>query len=167
MKFTVTRQVQFGGNDCVEISRGGLDYANPDMLVPKYKGEGETYDNPVEAVEIAIEIAKKWQEECPDRCILIDHGATGGMTMPFDGCELAVETFEALRCWAKILFDKAPKCEQCGEVLPEMFYTNYETGENYCSSYCAELAADYQINIELDALEAHDQISAEAKEGGA
>ena len=51
MPYTVTRQDQWMGELMVEISEGGFDYTNPDMLSGRWEGEGETFIDPREAVE--------------------------------------------------------------------------------------------------------------------
>ncbi len=62
--YTITRQIQWpDGTSIVEISEGELDYTNPDALVEKYPGEFETFDNPIEAVNTAIEICKSWRND--------------------------------------------------------------------------------------------------------
>lgn len=140
MVWTVSRQQQWAtGDNVVEISEGGIDYANADMLVEHYPGEGKEYLDPREAVEAAVEIALNWQQDDPGDTILIGYGYTGGMSMPFEGEETTIETFAALREWAQELFDKAKKCDQCSEVLPDppRWYI-YELDESYCSEYCAE-----------------------------
>lgn len=96
MAFTVTRQIQHpDGTHIVEISEGGLDYANPDMLVAQYLDEGVTFDDPREAVETAIQIRDSWQRDSPDMDISIGRGCTMGMTLPFDPSDV-----EELRKWA-------------------------------------------------------------------
>jgi hypothetical protein len=101
MPYTVTRQVQWpDGNAVVEISSGGLDYANPDALSAKYPGEFETYDDPVDAVEAAIEICRAWRKD-GKKSAMVGYGATGGMTMPFDPC-----TFKEAREWARKRHEK-------------------------------------------------------------
>ena len=82
--WTITRQLQWpDGKKVVEISYGGLDYCNPDALCQKYDGEFQTYDDPVECVDVALEILKAWQEDSEDK-IFIGLGNTGGFTMPFE-----------------------------------------------------------------------------------
>jgi len=44
------------GNLMVEISEGGFDCVNPDMLPQKYSNEGETFDNPIDAVSAALQM---------------------------------------------------------------------------------------------------------------
>ena len=137
--WTVTRQRQWpDGKLVVEISSGNINYTNPGALVAKYRGEMEEYTDPREAVAAAIGIANAWQADCPKETILIDHGATGGMTMPFDGQPLTEETFKDLRDWAEETWLKLDKCDQCGEILGDERYG--EEGEyNCCSTYCAEV----------------------------
>ena len=137
---TVTRQVNtYDGTWVVEISDGGIDYCNPGALSPKYPGEFVEYDNPIEAVEAAISIAKAWQKDCPDKKILIDTGATGGCVMFFDGQEQNEKTFAALRKWAEGLLDAMPRCAQCGETIfgHPITLTDYEDLK-FCDEQCAE-----------------------------
>jgi len=96
LPYTITRQVQWPeGRPVVEISSGGIDYTNPDALSQKYAGEFQTYDDPVEAVETAIEICRAWRKD-GERTARLGIGATGGMTMPFDTC-----TFKEATEWAR------------------------------------------------------------------
>ncbi|MDO8490838.1 MAG: hypothetical protein Q7T04_02340 [Dehalococcoidia bacterium] len=56
--------------------------------------------------------------------------------MPFD-----TGTFKALLAWADKIFEKLPKCDRCGDLLPEHYYTVQELyGDKFCSEYCAERA---------------------------
>jgi hypothetical protein len=138
--YFVSRQKYWGvePENChtVEIASGGQDYANPDMLVPKFVGEGIEYVNPVEAVESALTIAEQWKKILPaDTVINVAHGFTGGGTLPFEG-----KTPEQLRVWAKQALEKLPKCIQCGEILGKEKYhltDDPELGE-FCSEFCAE-----------------------------
>jgi len=135
MPYTVSRQIQWPeGKQVVEISSGGLDYTNPDALVGKYPGEFETYDDPREAVQVAIAICRAWRKD-GGKGARIAHGATGGMTMPFDPC-----TFPAAITWAMKRYECLPKCARCGGVLHEnSIYTMEELGDDkFCSEYCAE-----------------------------
>lgn len=151
MAWTVTRQLQWPeGDHVVEISYGGLEYINPDMLMEKYAGEGETYDDPRDAVEAAIEIAQEWQQDTPNKSILIGYGSTGGMTLPLEGEELSEDTFTELRRWAAEAYEKLSKCSQCGEILPAKNnrWKNWELlwGEEFCSEYCIEQAVEAVLN---------------------
>ena len=151
MKWFVSRQCYWGVSEdeqnVVEIAQGGLDYANPDMLVGKYDGEGETYTDPVEAVEASLKIAEQWHKDSPDLTINVAHGCTGGMTMPFEADEQ-----EKLKKWAKETLETLPKCDRCGAVLPEEPYTIafLNADEKFCSEYCAEeRASEYSHEEEI------------------
>jgi hypothetical protein len=140
MKFFVSRQIYWGvepeDSHTVEIAQGGRDYANPDMLVPKYAGEGEEYTDPIKAVEAALEIAEQWRKACPDKTINIAHGCTGGNTLPFEGDEVA-----RLKAWAQKLHESLPRCAKCGEILDEKeTYTLLDDPfeDKFCSEHCAE-----------------------------
>jgi len=145
MPYTVTRQHQWPSGDyVVEVSAGGLDYSNPDALVAKFAHLGEfvTFTSPVQAVEAAIAICEAWRADgCPDA--QIGHGATGGMTMPFDPC-----TYEEARAWAAKREATLPRCDRCGELLPDKgHYTVRELDEQrFCREFCAEEAAYDQFS---------------------
>lgn len=147
-KWFVSRQFYWGADpdeaNVVEIASGGCDYANPDMLVEKYAGEGKTYTDPREAVNIAIDIAKQWKADKPDLKIGIAHGFTGGCTMPFEPQET-----EELKAWALKAYEALPKCTQCGELLPEKHYTLPEDPDvKFCREYCAEKYAEENFHTE-------------------
>lgn len=136
--YTVTRQRQWpDGIPMMEISAGGIDYTNPDALAAKYRGEFETFDDPREAAEVAISICKVWRRD-GEKEACVGHGATGGMTMPFDPT-----TFTEARQWAKRRYEALPKCDRCGGLLPEHPYRLFEQDfedERYCREFCAEEA---------------------------
>lgn len=139
--WSVSRQHQWStGNYVVEISAGGIDYMNPDALCQKYPGELKEYHNPEDAVETAIKIAEAWQKDAPEQMILIDHGGTGGYTMPFDGMELNEDTYKILREWAAEQLEKLPKCDGCGELIegPAYILNDYGDEWKFCREYCAE-----------------------------
>lgn len=72
--YIVTRQAYWpDGQLVVEIARGGIDYCNPDALVPKYPGEFQEFKNPKEAVQVALKILELWKTDY-----------TCGMTIPFE-----------------------------------------------------------------------------------
>ena len=137
MPYTVTRQIQWPeGTPMVEVSAGGIDYTNPDALVVMYPGEFEAYDDPREVATTAIEICRAWCRD-GERRAKVSHGATGGMTMPFDSC-----TYDELRSWAERAYQELRKCDRCGDVLPQRHYVHPEVDdEAFCSEYCAEEAA--------------------------
>ena len=133
MPFTVTRQRQWPeGTPVVEVSAGGIDYTNPDALVQRYAGEFETFDDPRKAVAVAIAICKSWRKD-GERRARIGHGATGGMTMPFDPC-----TFAQAMAWAERKYAELPLCDRCGAVLGDTTYSNGDLDLKFCSEYCAE-----------------------------
>lgn len=133
MPYTVTRQCQWPeGTPVVEVSAGGIDYTNPDTLVEKYQGEFETYDDPREAVKVAIAICQAWRKDGQKRA-KVGIGATLGMTMPFETC-----SYDAARKWAEKKHQELPKCDWCGELLPEHSYHLPDNDGCFCSEYCAE-----------------------------
>lgn len=156
MLYFASRQHYFySGLLIVEIAAGGLDYSGADMLVAKYPrlGEGEEYIDPRKAVEAAIAIARAWRKDEPGKRIVIGHGHTMGMGMEFEGC-----SFKAAQKWAEETYEKAPKCDQCGELLPDEkhCYTD-EFGEvKLCSERCSEKWQEEQekANAELEREEA-------------
>lgn len=94
MKYFVSRQMYWPfGDKVIEIAEGGVDYANPDMLVVGFPelGEGVEYDDPREALEAAFRIRDAWPGS------RIEVGCTHGYTMPFE----EHPSDEELREWAK------------------------------------------------------------------
>ncbi|MDP2953439.1 MAG: hypothetical protein Q8O76_09010, partial [Chloroflexota bacterium] len=128
MPYTVTRQRQWpDGTPVVEVSAGGLDYTNPDALVAKYPGEFQTYDDPREAVNVAIAICEAWRKDGEPEA-QVGYGATGGMTMPFDACP-----YEEARAWAQERYEALPKCDRCRNMLPSCHYPVPELDdEKFC-----------------------------------
>lgn len=134
-KWFVSRQCYWGVEDpnVVEIAGGGLDYANPDMLVEKYPGEGEEYTDPRKAAEVALAIAAAWKKDNPDMTIGVAHGNTGGYTMPFEpGGE------KELKAWAEKQYESLPRCEQCGGLMGDEEYFDSFDEPTLCSERCAE-----------------------------
>jgi hypothetical protein len=152
IQWTVTRQCQWAtGDNVVEISVGGLDYANPDALCQKYPGEFKTFVGMVPAVEAAIKIAEAWKADKPKGKIKIASGGTGGYTMPFEGMTACKTNYKLLRKEAAEHDAALPKCECCGEMLPDSkhcFGHEFSDGYPFCSEYCAE--KDYEHCIEQD-----------------
>lgn len=146
--YFVSRQCYWGVDpeeqNVVEIASGGHDYANPDMLVPKYTGEGQDYLDPVEAVEAALRIAEEWKFDSPKLSIGIAHGFTGGNTMPFEPDEV-----EQLKDWAKKAQEELPRCDRCGAVRKETFTLVHDPDRGqFCSDYCAEMTMDEDAQLE-------------------
>jgi len=134
-KWVVTRQCYYGAEYpyTVEIAFGGLDYANPDMYCTKYPGEGDEYTDPREAAQTALEIAKQWQTDEPDKDIGVAYGSTGGYTLPFEKCEEA-----KLLAWAEKRWEDLPKCQRCGEVMGEEGWMDAYGEITMCSEYCSD-----------------------------
>lgn len=62
MAYFVYRTHQWEGDYLVVIG-DSLDTADPGMYRPRYKGEGESYSDPREAVEAAIRIRDAWRAD--------------------------------------------------------------------------------------------------------
>ncbi len=141
--YCVTRQIQWpDGDKCVEISIGDEDYVNPDSIV----GHWGCHALAIEAVEDAINVATKWQEDSEEP-VWIGKGHTMGCTMPFDLEPLNEETFASLREWAKKRDDELPKCDYCGTPIVDEHWTHsFASDSRFCSEYCAD--KDYSESCE-------------------
>jgi len=120
----------------VEISTGGRDYVNPDMLGEVYDDEGREFFDPREAVRTALKIRDAWKRDEPDTEIGIGYGCTCGMTMPFDP-----STDEELTAWANKEYEDMPACGWCKSKLfdPDNVVKHIDyPDERFCSDYCAE-----------------------------
>ncbi len=155
--FTVTRQCRWpDGENIVEVTQGGIDWSGLDALVKKYPGEFEEFEGMTAAVETAIEIAKQWQKDCPNKVINIACGNTHGMGLFLEEQEVSDEVCKEMLAEAKAFDDKLPKCVQCGETIfsEEKWYpTDEMDNEHYqcCSEHCAEELSysEHKANIEL------------------
>lgn len=159
-KWFVSRQGYWGVDPddmhVVEIAEGGIDYANPDMIVQKYPGEGQEYTDPREAVTAAIAIAEAWAKDQPDLKINIGEGYTMGMTMPFEG-----QPKEDLIAWAEDRWTKLAKCPTCGEIMEgaEEYYRSGvwtsgdffpdDDSEKFCSEICAEKGSQFECQGDM------------------
>lgn len=150
MKFFVSRQVEFPDGDMVvEIAQGGSDYANADMLSPMWAslGEGKEFTDPRAAVEAAINVRDMWKSvrDSVEREgeIHISFGCTMGFTLP-----LTRMSDDELKSKADTLFDKLPKCAQCGDLLGKETFTHDFAipGESFCREYCAETNYNNEVN---------------------
>ena len=175
--YYVSRQHYYYSGDCaVEIAAGGLDYSGCDMLVSKYRGEGEEYSDPREAVKSAVEILKLWQADNPDDVIGIAYGHNLDMiepeAIPSDGFadggeeytpeELQImydtqleEVIQSARIWAEKEYQSLLKCDRCGEVIenPQHYYYLEEydyLGEKFCSDSCADSAYEFYQRQEAE-----------------
>lgn len=147
-KWFVSRQdywgVCEGDGTIVEVVSGGVDFANPDMLGVKWPhlGEGKEFNDPREAVSAAIAICEEWKKTDPNA-----HVAMGG-TLGFT-CYMEWEEYDVLRLKAEELWEKLPKCAECGGILGKKTYTHdLSDGAEFCRTYCAE--EDYRKCIEGD-----------------
>lgn len=138
----------------VEVAVGGQDYANPNMIAERWSrlGEGNEFEDPREAIEAAIQIRNEWKKNPPlgdedGKPVRIEvvFGSTGGNTIPFevtlktgdDDIERASD--EELQAKGERIWEKLPKCAECGELLGEEKYGDPNLGEfNCCSERCAE-----------------------------
>jgi len=153
-KWFVSRQCYWGVDDedrnVVEIAAGGLDYANADMLVARWSnlGEGGEYTDPREALKAAKSVRDAWIAVAPDDQVHIEVGATGGYTMPFT----MHPTDKQLDQWATTAWIVAPKCDRCGEVLPEAFFVMSDgvSDDKFCSERCAEMSYEDMMSEEAD-----------------
>ena len=120
----------------VEVSAGGVEYTNPDALTAIYSGEFQTFDDREKLPVTAIEICRSWRHDGESKA-KVAHGATGGMTMPFES-----RTFHELKHWANQAYERLPKCDRCGEVLPMVWSVHPDLpDQRFCREYCAEAAA--------------------------
>ncbi len=144
MGYILTRQLQFDGSGfMIEISTGGRDYINPDMLVEKYEHEGSEFDDPREAVKYAFKIRDAWRRDEPAAEIRIGYGCTCGMTLPFDP-----SSDEELTAWADKEFEDMPACGRCESKILDsneaVYLQSYDKW--FCSANCAE---KYTFDMEL------------------
>jgi len=133
MKYFVSRQKYWSTGDLVvEVAVGGRDYANPDMIVPQYPGEAEEYQDPRKAVAAAIKIADVWKVASGHPEIEVRTGFTHGFTAPFESV-----SYEEAQVWAQKQYEQLEKCEACGVLMEEGWYTNSFGDGKFCSERCA------------------------------
>ena len=132
----------------VEIAFGGREYANPDMLVPRWAilGEGQEFEDPREAARSAIAIWQKWVKEEP--LAKIGHGATLGYTVPFEPSDI-----EEITKWSEFEYSSLDKCVRCHSILPDNPYAyHYDGGVTseyeYCSENCASMAYEEEVKYQ-------------------
>lgn len=153
--YVITRQAYWGVEEneryVVEIAQGGRDYANPDALVQEYSGEFGEFEDPREAVEVAISILKQWRKD-GQKNAKIAVGYTGGMTLPFDP-----DTIPGAKKWAQKEYESLEKCPICSTIMEgskEWYeagtffksgdFLRYDDGYKYCSESCAEKASEFE-----------------------
>ncbi len=145
-KYFVSRQYYWpSGEYVVEIAEGGIDHASPDMLVTTYSslGEGHEFVDPRAAVYAALAIAEKWRYSKPVRMVFgqnLDMVCADTVTIA-----IAKRRFSKV---ARILYERAPKCDHCGEILDDNTWLNgvdEMEGMSFCSDRCAERAMEIYI----------------------
>lgn len=123
----------------VEVAFGGSDFANADQLVAAWPrlGEGQTFNDPREAVEAGISIVRMWRKT--ERRAKLAIGATGGHSLPFES-----KTFKEARAWAKKRYEQLPKCNECGELRDEdhSYGNDFTMMEDERYPFCSESCAD-------------------------
>ena len=138
--YAVTRQKYWGVDEeqryVVEIVEGGLDYCNPDALVPKYSGEFCEYIDPLEALKVAIQIAKEWKQDS-QLPIHISIGSTMGFTLPFEP-----QTIEEMKQKVQQIYEQLPKCAYCKEIVEDEDNNKYVTDDKEEFYACCEEHAD-------------------------
>lgn len=145
--WTVTRQHRWhDGEYTVEISEGGIDYSGPDALCKKYPGEFEEFSDPREAVEAALRIAKEWRKV--EKRVKMVMGANLDMCV---GDPVAISVAErSFKKVAKKLWEAAPKCDRCGEILPERAFKMVDFDGEFCSENCAERAWEFEMESQQE-----------------
>ncbi len=147
----VSRQMYWpDGEQVVEVAGGGLDYANPDMLVSGWPelGEGKEYEDPREALKAAILIRDAWITNLIDRGKLVlsnaededdgrprvETGHTMGFTMPF--CSYPAD--EELAEWAEKRYIELVKCATCSAILTESYAQHPMYSEDDDPKFCPD-----------------------------
>lgn len=140
----ITRQSYWheSGAYAVEIA-ASLDTSGPGALSAHYAGEMESYDDPREAVESAIQIARAWRNDLPDRQIIPVAISMNDIVYPSleDGYDPTdIDECSKLRQWARERYDAMPKCDRCGSVENVSKWTQYDTGDEVmaCGQFCAD-----------------------------
>ncbi len=141
MLYAVTRQCQWPDGDCfVQISRGGLNYIDPNVLSPRYAGEFETYHDPRKAAEAAIHICLAWRKDGQ-----IDANIEFAFVYHLKAYCKPV-TFQEVEEWAREEYKKLPKCEGCGELLPKNYYA---LSNSHNTKFCAKDCAAHHYALDL------------------
>jgi len=149
VSYFVSRQVYWPeGQHVVEIAPG-FDHASPGQLVAHYKaqGEGQEFDDPIEAAEAAILVRRAWQKDSRKRI---------GLTFGDADIGWDAHTQKELLAWADKMHEKVPKCDQCGEVLGSKRGDQWQhhdfPDETFCSERCVEkmLEESAKLNEEFE-----------------
>jgi hypothetical protein len=149
--YFVSRQHYYYQNILVvEISYPTIDYSGPDMLVSKYPqlGEGESFNDPREALKSAIKIRDQWQKDLKEKdsfeSVIITCGS-------FDGCEGEESEDKELITWANQAYQSLEKCALCGDILEENSTFINEDSEFTEEKFCCEQHAEraYLNSLEI------------------
>jgi len=144
MKYFVSRQNRWiDGEHVVEIAAGGLDHSGADMLQAYWGnlGEGAEYDDPREAITVAIAIRDAWNEALAETCTEERCRIEAGYNL--DMIAANEEPTDAnLHEWAREEWEAEPKCDRCGEPGDldwRLVYFDFdgEDGPRFCSEHCA------------------------------
>jgi len=139
--YAVTRQMQWpDGLRLVEIAIGGFGCAGPGMLGDVlYEGP-----DPREAASVAIRERKAWEAEDPteegEEPVAIGFGSALCYAQPD-------ESDEAVEEWAEERHLRAPKCDECGDILGKDKYRVEDLDGTYCSEYCANKALSRDMEV--------------------
>lgn len=158
MAFVVTRQhYYYSGRRLVEVAQGGRDYSGSDALSARYEGEFEEFDDPREAVSVAIAIQNAWRKDSKSGnrigltvCNTMGMGLEGEPIRQRDAIKLATKLYEAL-----------PKCDNCDKPLKserrgDYWYItdDYEFSSlgdcKYCSEYCCDRAIEAETKYQAE-----------------
>ena len=145
---TVTCQVEpTSGKYFVSVSYGGLREAPPDMVQVDYDEVGE-YLDPVEAVEMAIDLVENWSEDLGEP-VYVSYAVQEGVPPELE--ELSNGVIVKMKNWANQIYMDMEKCARCGDLINSKdYYLIPELGSDkkYCSAPCAE--RDYEEYLEIN-----------------
>lgn len=143
-KYFVSRQAYYSSHqNVVEIAVGGIDYSGPAMLTKNWynQGEGQEFLDPRDAAQAAQRVVIAWALSSNDDYPRLTVVNSGGM-----GIEGEPMSWEEVQAWAEQEYERLPKCERCGEIIPgkpvHVILFQQIRDEEYCSEYCAEKAYD-------------------------
>jgi len=148
MTYVVSKQHYFySGEYAVEVAAGGLDCAGCDAL--SIVGE---WNDPRDAVEVAINTWLEWGKEMVDTNIILTYGYNLDM---IEGSCCEQETIiEDIRLWGEQEYSELDKCDRCGDILSDnddhWVLHDYD-GYTFCSENCADKY--YWDNLIPDELE--------------
>lgn len=150
--YTITRQLTWPeGKYTVEIVQGNIDNVSPDALSSKYEGEFSNFQDPREAIEVALKIAEQWQKDESNEHIQLAWGDTMEAMFMLESKGINHDTIAELNKWAEAEYNSLPKCSYCNAIMPDneddWFSHEYCDADVYfCSEYCAE--QDWEESLE-------------------